>query len=331
MKHKGLIATVIVLFLMVAASLVLKEGKKQSQLASKRVVKVGILQLVTHEALDQIAQGIKDELKKHHQPEQKVSITLMNAEGDQSKIQTMSRQLVKTNDIVVGIATPAAQGLAAATETVPVVMSAISDPVGAKLVKHLDRPEANVTGLSNKVPVRQTVDLIKEMTPQVKRVGVLYASSEDNSISQVKDFTALAEKQGLEVLAYAVPSTNEVTTTMSVMTEKVDAVFIPQDNTIASAFSAVIAASNAAQLPVYSSVDTMVEQGSLASISQSQYQLGGETARQVLQLMAGKEVSEVPVKVVDNGKPFLNVKVARDLGLVLSKDLLKRSDLTGKQ
>ncbi|HEL1074358.1 TPA: peptide ABC transporter substrate-binding protein [Streptococcus equi subsp. zooepidemicus] len=331
MKHKGLIATVIVLFLMVAASLVLKEGKKQSQLASKRVVKVGILQLVTHEALDQIAQGIKDELKKHHQPEQKVSITLMNAEGDQSKIQTMSRQLVKTNDIVVGIATPAAQGLAAATKTIPVVMSAISDPVGAKLVKHLDRPEANVTGLSNKVPVRQTVDLIKEMTPQVKRVGVLYASSEDNSISQVKDFTALAEKQGLEVLAYAVPSTNEVTTTMSVMTEKVDAVFIPQDNTIASAFSAVVAASNAAQLPVYSSVDTMVEQGSLASISQSQYQLGVETARQVLQLMAGKEVSEVPVKVVDNGKPFLNVKVARDLGLVLSKDLLKRSDLTGKQ
>lgn len=331
MKHKGLIATVIVLFFMVAASLVLKEGKKQSQLASKRVVKVGILQLVTHEALDQIAQGIKDELKKHHQPEQKVSITLMNAEGDQSKLQTMSRQLVKTNDIVVGIATPAAQGLAAATETVPVVMSAISDPVGAKLVKHLDRPEANVTGLSNKVPVRQTVDLIKEMTPQVKRVGVLYASSEDNSISQVKDFTALAEKQGLEVLAYAVPSTNEVTTTMSVMTEKVDAVFIPQDNTIASAFSAVVAASNAAQLPVYSSVDTMVEQGSLASISQSQYQLGVETARQVLQLMAGKEVSEVPVKVVDNGKPFLNVKVARDLGLVLSKNLLKRSDLTGKQ
>ncbi|HEK9991080.1 tryptophan ABC transporter substrate-binding protein [Streptococcus equi] len=331
MKHKGLIATVIVLFLMVAASLVLKEGKKQSQLASKHVVKVGILQLVTHEALDQIAQGIKDELKKHHQPEQKVSITLMNAEGDQSKIQTMSRQLVKTNDIVVGIATPAAQGLAAATEIIPVVMSAISDPVGAKLVKHLDRPEANVTGLSNKVPVRQTVDLIKEMTPQVKRVGVLYASSEDNSISQVKDFTALAEKQGLEVLAYAVPSTNEVTTTMSVMTEKVDAVFIPQDNTIASAFSAVVAASNAAQLPVYSSVDTMVEQGSLASISQSQYQLGVETARQVLQLMAGKEVSEVPVKVVDNGKPFLNVKVARDLGLVLSKDLLKRSDLTGKQ
>lgn len=331
MKHKGLIATVIVLFLMVAASLVLKEGKKQSQLASKRVVKVGILQLVTHEALDQIAQGIKDELKKHHQPEQKVSITLMNAEGDQSKIQTMSKQLVKTNDIVVGIATPAAQGLAAATKTIPVVMSAISDPVGAKLVKHLDRPEANVTGLSNKVPVRQTVDLIKEMTPQVKRVGVLYASSEDNSISQVKDFTALAEKQGLEVLAYAVPSTNEVTTTMSVMTEKVDAVFIPQDNTIASAFSAVVPASNAAQLPVYSSVDTMVEQGSLASISQSQYQLGVETARQVLQLMAGKEVSEVPVKVVDNGKPFLNVKVARDLGLVLSKDLLKRSDLTGKQ
>lgn len=331
MKNKSLIATLLVLTVLVVASLFTKPDKEPQALGGQKEIKIGILQLVTHQALDQIEQGIEDELNRYSTSEQKLSISLMNAEGDQSKIQTMSKQLIRSgSDIVVGIATPAAQGLAAATTSIPVVMSAISDPVGAKLVTNLRTPEGNVTGLSNKVPVKQSVDLITEMTPKVKTIGVLYASSEDNSISQVKAFKKHAEEKGFQVLNYAVPSTNEVPTTMSVMLGKVDAVFIPQDNTIASAFSSVISASDAAGIPVYSSVDTMVEQGSLASISQSQYQLGVETAKQVLALIRGKSVSEVPVKIIDKGKPFINVQVANNLGLNLSEALLQRSNTTTK-
>ncbi len=298
-------------------------AKEKDDLASQKNIKIGILQLVTHEALDDIEHGIEDQLRKQTPKGKHVTIKLMNAEGDQSKIQAMSRQLTQSgNDIVIGIATPAAQGLAAATKDIPVVMSAISDPVGAKLVKHLERPEGNVTGLSNKVPVKQTVDLMRELTPEAKRIGVLYASNEDNSLSQVKSFSQLAQKKGYEVIPYAVPSTNEVPTTMSIMLSKVDAIFIPQDNNIASAFSSVITASKAAKVPVYSSVDTMVKEGSLASISQSQYQLGVETANQVLRLIKGKAVADISVKVIDHGKPLINKKVAEELGIPMSQHLL---------
>lgn len=332
MKSKRLIASLITIVIMVLGSLILDKGNHQRTFEDKSLIKVGILQLVTHEALNQIEKGIEDELHRQPVSGKKIEVTLMNAEGDQSKIQTMSHQLLtKGSDILVGIATPAAQGLAAATKEVPVVMSAVTDPVGAKLVKHLDKPEANVTGLSNRVPLKQTVTLIKELTPEVKRIAVLYASNEDNSLSQVRDFTAYAKSAGYQVFPYAVPSTNEVPSTMSIMTGKVDAIFLPQDNTIASAFSAVISASNAAKIPVYSSVDTMVEAGSIASVSQNQYQLGVETAKQIKALVAGKAVSQVPVKIVDNGKAVINQKVAHHLGIKIPESLAKTADILGKK
>ena len=278
MKNKRLIWTLVFLAILTLGSIGTDLFKKEHQDANK-VVKVGILQFVTHDALDQIEKGIEDGLKEAGYKGDKVKITLLNAEGDQSKIQTMSKQLVNDkNDVVIGIATPAAQGLAAATKNIPVIMGAISDPVGAKLVKDLKHPEGNVTGTSNQVPIKQTVELVKSLTPNAKTIGILYASSEDNSKSQVESFKKFAEKDGLNVVEYAVPSTNEINTTMSVMTGKVDAIWTPQDNTIASAFSTVISSANQAKIPVYTTVDTMVKEGGLASVAQSQYELGKATA-----------------------------------------------------
>lgn len=332
MKNKSLIATLLLITLLLCSALLFEKPKGPNLFLDKKVVRVGILQLITHEALDQIEKGIEDELGKSDGSKVKIEIKLMNAQGDQSKIQTMSHQLADGgSDILVGIATPAAQGLAAATKDVPVVMSAISDPVGAKLVTNLKQPEGNVTGLSNKVPVKQTVDLIRELTPSVKTIGILYASNEDNSISQVKEFQASAESKGYTIKTYSVPSTNEVSSTISAMSGKVDALFIPQDNTIASAFATVISTANNAGLPVYSSVDTMVKDGSLASISQSQYQLGVETAKQVKALISGKKVSQVPVKIVDTGKPVLNLQSAKSLGITVPDQLKKTSDILVKE
>lgn len=328
MKNKSLIGTLIALALLVVAALFFNSNKESSKSSEKEVVKIGILQFVTHDALDEIEKGIEDGLADAGYEGNNVNITLLNAEADQSKIQTMSKKLVNDgNDVVIGIATPAAQGLAAATSDIPVVMGAISDPVGAKLVKNLEKPEGNVTGLSNHVPHAQTVDLIKTITPNAKTIGILYASSEDNSVSQVKEFTECAEKAGLTVVEYAVPSTNEITTTMSVMAGKVDAVFVPQDNTIASAFPTVVSSANAAKIPVYSSVDTMVKQGSIASVAQSQYELGIETAKIAVKILAGKKVSEVPVNVVDTGTPTLNLKAAKELGITIPYSLLKEADI----
>ena len=327
MKNKALIGTLAVLALLVVGVLFVSQ-KQDSSTSEDKVVKIGILQFVTHDALDEIERGIEDGLADAGYEGSNVELTVLNAEADQSKIQTMSKKLVDDgNDVVIGIATPAAQGLSSATSDIPVIMGAISDPVGAKLVKNLDKPEGNVTGLSNHVPHAQTVELIQTITPDAKTIGVLYASSEDNSVSQVKEFTQYAEEAGLTVVEYAVPSTNEITTTMSVMTGKVDAIFVPQDNTIASAFPTVVTAANAAKIPVYSSVDTMVKQGSIASVAQSQYDLGLETAKIAVKILAGKMVSEVPVKVVDTGVPTVNLKAAKELGITIPDSLLEEADI----
>ena len=328
MKNKALIGTLAALALLVVGVLFVSQRQETSSSSENQVVKIGILQFVTHDALDEIERGIEDGLAEAGYEGSNVELTVLNAEADQSKIQTMSKKLVDDgNDVVIGIATPAAQGLASATSDIPVIMGAISDPVGAKLVKNLDKPEGNVTGLSNHVPHAQTVELIQTITPDAKTIGVLYASSEDNSVSQVKEFTQYAEEAGLTVVEYAVPSTNEITTTMSVMTDKVDAIFVPQDNTIASAFPTVVTAANAAKIPVYSSVDTMVKQGSIASVAQSQYDLGLETAKIAVKILAGKKVSEVPVKVVDTGVPTVNLKAAKELGITIPDSLLEEADI----
>lgn len=330
MKNKRLIWTLVFLAILTLGSIGTDLFKKEHQDANK-VVKVGILQFVTHDALDQIEKGIEDGLKEAGYKGDKVKITLLNAEGDQSKIQTMSKQLVNDkNDVVIGIATPAAQGLAAATKDIPVIMGAISDPVGAKLVKNLKHPEGNVTGTSNQVPIKQTVELVKSLTPNAKTIGILYASSEDNSKSQVESFKKFAEKDGLNVVEYAVPSTNEINTTMSVMTGKVDAIWTPQDNTIASAFSTVISSANQAKIPVYTTVDTMVKEGGLASVAQSQYELGKATARSTVKVLKGKKVKDIPVDVIDDGTPTLNLKVAQDLNITIPDDVLKQSDIAVK-
>ena len=328
MKNKALIGTLAALALLVVGVLFVSQRQETSSSSEDKVVKIGILQFVTHDALDEIERGIEDGLAEAGYEGSNVELTVLNAEADQSKIQTMSKKLVDDgNDVVIGIATPAAQGLASATSDIPVIMGAISDPVGAKLVKNLEEPEGNVTGVSNHVPHAQTVDLIQTITPDAKTIGVLYASSEDNSVSQVKEFTQYAEEAGLTVVEYAVPSTNEITTTMSVMTGKVDAIFVPQDNTIASAFPTVVTAANAAKIPVYSSVDTMVKQGSIASVAQSQYDLGLETAKIAVKILAGKKVSEVPVKVVDTGVPTVNLKAAKELGITIPDSLLEEADI----
>lgn len=324
MKNKALIGTLVALVILVVGSLLYRQTRSDS--TKTATVKIGILQFVTHEALDEIEKGIENGLAEAGYDRANAEITVLNAEGDQSKIQTMSKQLVNAkNDVLIGIATPAAQGLASATHDIPVVMGAISDPVGAKLVKDLKAPEGNVTGVSNQVPIKQSVELIQAITPTAKTIGVLYSSSEDNSVSQVASFKKYAEAAGINVIEYAVPSTNEITATMSVMTGKVDAIFVPQDNTIASAFPTVVNAANAAKLPIYSCVDTMVKQGSIASVAQSQYDLGVETAKIAVKLLAGKKVSEVPVNVVDTGTPTLNLKAAQELGITIPEGVLSEA------
>lgn len=330
MKNKRLLIVLGLFIVLVVGeiiySTVIQKDKKSTHSSEDKIVKVGVLQYVSHPSLDLIYQGIKDGLAEEGYDADKIKINFMNAEGDQSKVSTMSKQLVANdNDVLVGIATPSAQGLATATSEKPIVMGAVTDPVGANLVKDLKKPGGNITGVSDHNPATQQIELIQKLTPDVKTIGVLYSSSEDNSKTQVEEFKKLAEKAGYTVEEYSVPSTNEIASTMNVMTGKVDAIWIPIDNTIASAFSTVVLNNKESKKPIYPSATAMVEEGGLASVVIDQHDLGVATGKMVAKILKGAKPGGTPVEIFNVGKSVINKKNAEELGITIPDAILKNA------
>lgn len=327
MKNKNLLATIITLTVMVVAALFLTQKEQNNSTNSTEKVKIGVLQFVTHDSLDEIYKGIKAGLEEGgYTTTENLSIDFMNAEGDQSQVQTMSKKLVDNgNELLIGIATPAAQGLANATAELPIIMGAVTDPVGANLVTDLKNPGGNITGVSDQTPVADTVSLIKEITPDAKTIGVLYSSNEDNSIIQVAEFKAAAEEAGYTVLEYAVASSNELASTVEVASSKVDALFTPVDNTVASAFSTVVSVANKSKTPIFTSVEDMVEGGGIASVTLSQYDLGVATGKMTAKILDGANPADTPVQIFNEGTVVVNQKVAKELGITLSDDVINQA------
>ncbi len=323
MKNKALLTTLLAFFVLLGVGVGQELGwfssTSQSQAAK---AKLGVLQFVSHPSLDEIYQGIQAGLEEEGYGEEKLDIQFLNGQADQSKLTLMSQQLIEGgNQVLLGIATPAVQSLANASKDLPIIMGAVSDPVGAKLVEDPEHPGGLVTGVSDQNPAAQQVALIQALTPNVKKVGALYSSGEDNSKSQVAEFKEAAKKAGLEVVEQAVPSTNELNQAVGVLTGKVDAIWVPIDNTIASAFSTVVAANQSAKLPLYPSAGAMVEAGGLASVVVDQFELGRATGKMTARVLKGEKPGDIPVEFFSQGKPVLNTQVAKELGISIPEDI----------
>lgn len=331
MKNKGLLITVgIIIAALVgfgAYSMLGQDKEKTNSTVDKeKTYTVGVLQFVSHPALDQIYEGVKEGLKEEGFEEGKnLKINFQNGQADQSKLTTMAQQLIQDkSEVLVGIATPAAQSLANATTKIPVVLGAVTDPVGAELVKSNEEPGGNVTGVSDQPPVDQIIDLAHNMLPEAKKVGMLYSSSEKNSQYQVEKATEKAKELGLEVVAKPVASTNEVAQTVQILAKDTDFIFIPNDNTIANAMETVATEAQKNKLPVFPSVDTMVEQGGLATIGVNQKELGVQTGKMAAAILKGEsDPATTPVYTFKEGKTIINEKVAKELGVTISDDLKK--------
>ncbi|MFX3644631.1 tryptophan ABC transporter substrate-binding protein [Streptococcus suis] len=327
MKNKNLLATIVALTVMVVAALFMTQKEQSNSSTLTEKVKIGVLQFVTHDSLDEIYKGIKAGLEEGgYTTTDNLEIDFMNAEGDQSQVQTMSKKLVDNgNELLIGIATPAAQGLANATTELPIIMGAVTDPVGANLVTDLKNPGGNITGVSDQTPVADAVSLIKEITPDAKTIGVLYSSNEDNSKIQVAEFKAAAEEAGYTVLEYAVASSNEIAATVEVASSKADVLFTPVDNTVASAFSTVVSVANKTKTPIFTSVEDMVEGGGIASVTLSQYDLGVATGKMAAKILDGANPADTPVQIFNEGTVVVNQKVAKELGITLSDDVISKA------
>ncbi|MFD1485347.1 tryptophan ABC transporter substrate-binding protein [Lacticaseibacillus baoqingensis] len=328
MKRMLALIAVLVAFLAVAFFATAKPTNQQAKTPT-----VGILQLTTHPALDAIHQGIIKGMKdKGYTVGKNVKVDFQNAEGDQSNLKTMSERFADENAaVMVGIATPAAQALADVTTKTPIILGAITDPKGAKLVKDNQRPGGNITGVSDQAPIKAQLALIHQLMPQAKTLGVISTSSDDSAQTQAKMVGELAPQAGFAVKPFTISSTNDLNQVAGQMVTQVDAIFVPTDNTIASAMQTLVQVANTKNIPIFPTVDTMVKQGGVATIGLDQFELGVQTGKMVANVLSGRsKPATTPIHFEKTGKLIINVKQAQKLGITIPASLLQKAQKTGE-
>lgn len=267
---------------------------------------IGVLQLTQHAALDAANEGFIAALDASGI---KYEVDQQNASGDQTTCVTVADKFVNDKkDLIYTIATPAAQAVAGATSEIPVVGSAITDYVDAGLVDSNDAPGGNVTGSSDMNPIDAQLELLMQLVPDAKTVGVFYSADEDNSVLQADLFTAAAEAAGLTVEKFTISNSNEIQTVVQSMEGKVDACWIPTDNKLAAGMATVAMIANEIKLPVIPGESNMVVEGGLATYGLDYYQLGylaGEMAVDIL--VNGKKPAEMPIQFLPADKCELTV------------------------
>ena len=309
-----------------------KKSEETNKVENKEV-KVGVLQLLSHPALDQIYKGLEDGLKKEgYEVGKNLKIDLQNAQGDQSNLASMGQKLVTdNNDILVGITTPATLSLSNATKDKPIIMGGITYPVEAGLIKTEDKPGNNITGVSDRTPIKQQLEIMKKVLPKMKKVGILYTASEDNSVKQAQEAEKLAKELGLEVKVSTVANTNDIQQVTESLASQTDAIFVPIDNTIASAMATVVKVTDAKKIPVFPSADTMVADGGLLGLGVDQYQIGVETAKVVAKVLKGADTKDMSIVLANEGVIYLNEAKAKQLGIEIPKEIKDEAKVVDKK
>lgn len=279
-------------------------------------VTVGIVQIVEHTSLDMIRESLVAELEaKGFVEGENIKIDYQNAQGDQSNLNSICKKFVGDQvDVIVAIATPSAQAAAGATSEIPIVFSAVTDPVAAKLVTNLERPEGNVTGTSDAIPVDKMFELCKELTPEVKTFGFLYTASEVNSQSVVEEAKVLAGDYGYDYEEVTITNTSELKQAAYSLAGKVDAIYTPIDNNIAAAMTVLSEVGKDTQTPVYVGADSMVMDGAYGAVGINYEDLGKQTGDMVVEVLNGKPVSEIPVATLSDFQKIINQTTATAIG-----------------
>lgn len=294
---------------------------------SEQLPIVGVLQLTSHPALDLIYKGIVDALGEEGFVDGKtMTLDFQNAQGDQSNLNSMSSRFVSHNaSLMIGIATPSAQALANSSTKIPIILGAVTDPEGAGLVKNNEQPGGNITGVSDLTPIKEQFELIKNILPQAKKIGILYSSSEDNSIVQANQASEIATSMGYEVITSTVSSTNDVSQVSSSLVNQVDAIWVPTDNTIASAMSTLVSEADKKKIPIFPAVDTMVKEGGLATVGLNQYELGKLTGKMAATVLKGENKPQtMPIQYLKEGTIIINKEKAAQLGITIPQQVLKK-------
>ena len=288
----------------------------------KDVFRIGISQFITHQSLDATREGFVDELAKQGYVEGKnIEIDLQNAQGEQRNLKTISQQLAESSDVVLAIATPSAQSLANTTQTTPVIFSAVTDPVSAKLVESREHPGGNVTGTSDQSSdaISTQINLIKKVLPKAKTIGILYTQSEPNSVVQKDEAKRLLEEKGFTVVEKTILDSNNVKAAAESLMAEVDMVFVPTDNIISSTMETIKQVSIKHKVPVFGGSTEMVAVGGLYNYGTNYEELGRQTARMLVRVLKGEKPENIAVELPEKLELHTNQEMADALGIDISK------------
>lgn len=288
---------------------------------------IGIVQIVEHPSLDAARKGFVDALAAHGLREgQNVRYDVRNAQGDLSTARLIAQQLVASNvDLILAIATPTAQAAAQATSTIPILITAVTDPVAARLVKSLERPGTNVTGTSDMTPVSAQLQLLKRLLPSARKVGVVYNAGEVNSQVQLELTQQAAKTLGLEVLTASASSSTDVLTAAQSLASRVDAFYVFTDNTVVSALESVIKVAEQARKPLIVGEGDSVRRGGLATVGIDYYRLGQQTGEMALRVLNGASPAEMPIEFQKDARLVVNLAAASRMGVTIPDAILREA------
>ena len=287
-------------------------------------IKIGILQLVEHDALDASYRGFVDGLKEAgYEDGKNIIIDYQNAQGEQANCITIGQKFINDkSDLILAIATPAAQAVANMTKDIPILITAVTDPADSKLVNDNNAPGGNVTGTSDLTPVESQIELLTEITPNVKTVGLLYCSSEQNSVFQINMAKRKLDSMGIKHIDLTVSNPNEIQQVLQSAIGKVEAVYTPTDNMIAAGMATVALVAEPAKLPVICGEGGMTKLGGTATYGISYYELGKLTSTQAVSILKGeKNPAEMPIEYLQKFDLIVNTNMVESIGLTIPESL----------
>ncbi|HHV62759.1 MAG TPA: ABC transporter substrate-binding protein [Firmicutes bacterium] len=327
-RSKGIAVRVCIAALaltMLMAAFVLTAQAKET---SKKI-KIGVMQIVEHPSLDAARKGFVDSLAEAGYVEGKnVIYDFQNAQGDMSIAQSIAQKFVNDKvDMILAIATPTAQAAAQATDKIPILITAVTDPKAAGLVKSIEKSGTNVTGTSDLNPVAQQVELVLKFAPKAKRVGIIYNAGETNSLVQVDLAEKAAKALKLNLVKVTCSNSSGVYEAAQSLVGRVDAIYVPTDNTVVSALESVIKVAEQAKLPLIVGEGDSVKRGGLATVGINYYELGKQTGRMALKVIKGANPADMPIEyLAGKAELTINLKAAKSMGVKVPESLIKEAD-----
>ena len=311
---------------LVVASLCALASVSAAQAADKHKT-IAITDIVEHPALTAVREGLLETLaEKGFKEGENLTVIYESAQNNIATAQQIADSFVaKKPDVIVGIATPSAQALVGATRKIPIVFSAVTDPVGAELIPQMKKPGGNVTGVSDLSPIAKHLKLIREITPKVRRLGIIYNAGEANSASLVELIREHAPKHKLTLKEATVSKSSEVLQAAQSLIGKVDAIYVPTDNTVISAFESVVRVGKDGKIPVYAGDTDSVNRGALAALGFNYKDVGRQTGEIVVRILKGKNPGAINAQGVEITELYLNQGKAKELGIKFGKKLTERA------